>query len=170
MTAARARSRKGAAMLEFTLVGIAMIFMLISFFEMARGMWTYHTLSYAVREGTRYASMHGKDCAAPNSCSVTIGQITTMIKSAGPGLDPTTTTVTLTPANGSATSDTMSNLLTNTTTWPPSSANAVGQPVKIAVSYPFRTILAMFWVGAGQPVSDSQVFHLAASSSELIQY
>ena len=170
MTAARIRGRKGAAMLEFTLVGIAMIFMLISFFEIARGMWTYHTLSYAVREGTRYASVHGKDCASPNTCQVTIGQITTAIKSAGPGLDPNTTTVTFTPANGAATSDTMTNLIANSTTWPPASANAVGQTVKIAVTYPFRTILAMFWVGDGRPISDSQVFNLSASSSELIQY
>ncbi|HJT89801.1 MAG TPA: TadE family protein [Bryobacteraceae bacterium] len=157
-------------MLEFTLVGIGIIFVFISFFEIARGLWTYQTLAYAVREGTRYATVHGKDCASPNTCQVTIGQITSVIKSAGPGLDPDQTTVTFTPANGSATSDTITNLLSNTTTWPPSTAYTPGQNVEISMVYPFRTILAMFWVGAGRPIKDSQVFHLAASSTEAIQY
>ena len=163
-------SQKGSSILEFTLVGIAMIFIIISFFEMARGMWTYQTLAYAVREGARYATVHGKDCASPNTCQVTIGQITGMIKSAGPGLDPNATTVTFTPASGSATSDTMTNLLASNTTWPPSSANGIGQNVKIALSYPFRTVLAIFWVGDGQAINDSQVFNLSASSTEPIQY
>jgi Flp pilus assembly protein TadG len=168
--ARKAVRQRGSSILEFTLVGIAMIFIIISFFEMARGMWTYQTLAYAVREGARYATVHGKDCASPNTCQVTIGQITGIIKSAGPGLDPNATTVTFTPASGSATSDTMTNLLTSTTTWPPSAANAIGQNVQIAVSYPFRTVLAIFWVGDGHPINDSQVFHLSASSTEPIQY
>jgi hypothetical protein len=66
-------------MLEFVLIGIPVIFVLISIFEIARGMWTYHTMAYAVREGVRYASVHGKGCASPNTCQVTIGQITSVI-------------------------------------------------------------------------------------------
>jgi len=133
-------------------------------------MWTYHMLAYAVREGTRYSTVHGKSCASPNSCQVTIGQITSVIKSAGPGLDPNATTLTFTPASGSATSDTITNLLASNTTWPPTAANAIGQNVKIAVNYPFRTVLAIFWVGDGRPLSDSQTFNLSASSTEPIQY
>jgi hypothetical protein len=38
-------------------------------------MWTYHTLAYAVKEGTRYASVHGKGCEAPNTCTKTVAQI-----------------------------------------------------------------------------------------------
>jgi hypothetical protein len=157
-------------MLEFVLVGIPVIFFLISIFEISRGMWTYHTLAYAVREGVRYATVHGKGCASPHTCQVTIGQITSVIKAAGPGLPPSTTTVTLTPANGPASSDTMANQLTSTTVWPPSGANAPGQDVKIVVWYPFRTILAVFWVGAGAPLNDSGVFNLSASSTEPIQF
>ncbi len=157
-------------MLEFTLVGIGIIFVFISFFEIARGMWTYQALAYAVREGTRYATVHGKNCDTPNTCRVTIGQITTVIKTAGPGLDPDQTTVTFTPASGTATSGTMTSLLTNSTAWPPSTAYTPGQNVQISMVYPFRTILAMFWVGAGRPLDDSQVFHLSASSTEAIQF
>ncbi len=133
-------------------------------------MWTYHTLAYSVREATRYAAMHGKDCASPNTCQANIGQITSVIKAAGPGLDADQVTVTYTPASGSATSDTMTNLMTNTTTWPPAAANAPGQNVKIAVVYRFRTLLAVFWPGTGGPAADSQSFNLSASSTEPIQY
>jgi Flp pilus assembly protein TadG len=170
VTSRQYNRRKGATILEFTLIGIAMIFVVISFFEMARGMWAYQTLSYAVREGTRYAAMHGKDCASPNTCQVTIAQIVGVIQSAGVGLDPNQTTVTLTPASGSATSNTITNLLSNSTNWPPSTAYAQGQNVTISAVYPFRTILSMFWVGAGRPLNSSQTFNLGATSAEPIQY
>ena len=49
------RSAKGSTLLEFTLVGIPVIFVLISTIEMARGMWMYHTLCHAVKEAARFA-------------------------------------------------------------------------------------------------------------------
>lgn len=65
----RGGRRGGNAMIEFVLVGIPLIFVLISIFEMARGMWLYHTLAYSVKEGVRYTIVHGQNCAtAPNSC------------------------------------------------------------------------------------------------------
>jgi Flp pilus assembly protein TadG len=164
------QKRKGSAMLEFVLVGIPVIFVLISLFEISRGMWTYHTMAYAVREGVRYATVHGKGCASPHTCQVTIGQITSVIRAAGVGLPASTTTVTLTPASGSASSDTMVHQLASTTVWPPSGANAPGQAVTIRVSYPFQSILAILWAGAGAPLNDSGVFNLGASSSEPIQF
>jgi hypothetical protein len=156
-------------MLEFVLVGIPMIFVFISIFEIARGMWTYHTLAYAVREGVRYAAMHGQGCASPNTCQVTIGGITSVIQSAGVGLDADTVTVTFTPSSGSASSDTMTNQLASTTIWPPSGANAPGQNITIAVKYPFRTFLAMFWPGT-RAFNGSGVFYLPAASTEKIQF
>ena len=169
MIAKSRRKRRGCAMVEFVLAGIPVIFILISIFELSRGMWTYHTMAYAVREGVRYAAVHGKGCASPNTCQVTIGQITTVIKAAGAGLPPSTTVVTFTPASGSASSATMTSQQTSTTVWPPSAANAPGQNIKIKVTYPFRTFLAVFWTGAGG-VNDSGVFNLGASSSAPIQF
>ena len=169
MIAKSRRRRRGSAMVEFVLVGIPVIFILISIFELSRGMWTYHTMAYAVREGVRYAAVHGKGCASPHTCQVTIGQITSVIKAAGAGLPPSTTVVTFTPASGSASSDTMANQLTNSAVWPPSTANTAGQNIKIKVKYPFRTFLAVFWTGAGG-VNDSGVFNLGASSSAPIQF
>jgi hypothetical protein len=156
-------------MLEFVLVGIAMIFMLICLFEISRGLWAYHTLAYAVREGTRYASMHGMDCASPNTCTVTIGNIVTYMKNAGGGFDPDNTTLTFTPQTGSATSGTMTNLASSTTQFPPSGAAAQMNTVQISSKYKFKTILAMMWFGR-RPINDSGTFYLSASSAELIQF
>jgi hypothetical protein len=166
---ARAR-QKGSTILEFVLVGIPIIFILISLFEAARGMWTYTTLSYSVREATRYASVHGSGCGSPQSCPVKVKDIVTLIQSSGVGLDPATTIATFTPATGSAISGTLSTLSTNATIFPPSTANSPGQNLKITLVYPFRTILAIFWAGDGHALNDSQVFHLGASSTEPIQY
>ncbi len=172
MSSAKPATRKGATMLEFTLVGIGLIFVLISCFEVARGLWTYQTLSYAVREGTRYAAVHGKGCATA-SCQITISQIASMVKASGVGLDPYNTTLTLTPYSGSATSDTIANLMTQpqytSTNWPPASANSAGQTVQITATYPFRTFLAAFWVGS-RPANYSGTFTLGASSNETIQF
>jgi Flp pilus assembly protein TadG len=165
----RGRRQAGATVLEFVLVGIAMIFMLICLFEISRGLWAYHTISYAVREGTRYAAMHGKDCASPNSCTVTIGNIVTYMKNAGGGFDPSNTTLTFTPQSGSATSDTITNLATSTVKFPPSNAYAQGNTVQISSKYKFKTVLAMLWFG-GPAINDSGTFYLTSSSTELIQF
>jgi hypothetical protein len=101
---------------------------------------------------------------------VTIGQITSVIQAAGTGLPASTTTVTFTPASGSASSETMVHQLARTTVWPPSGANGPGKDVKIQVTYPFQTFLAVFWVGAGQPLNDSGTFNLGASSTQPIQF
>jgi Flp pilus assembly protein TadG len=162
------RRQKGSTVMEFALIGIPMIIMLICLFEISRGMWTYHTLAYAVREGTRYAAMHGKDCASPNTCRVTIGGIVTYIKSAGGGFDPDNTTLTFTPQSGTSTSDTLTNLASSATSFPPSVAYAQGNTVQISASYKFRTILAILWLGGS--ATSAQTFYLRASSTELIQF
>src|SRR5579871_5563504 len=74
--------RSGQSLIEFTLVGIPLIFVLISVFEISRGMWIYHTLAYSVKNGVRYASVHGINCVGsatnsklqnPNNCTVNMG-------------------------------------------------------------------------------------------------
>ena len=98
--------RRGATTIEMTLVGIPIIFIMISIFEISRGMWMYHTAAHAVRKGVRFATVHGLNCItnAPgvnNNCTVTANDIAAAIKFAGVGLDPATTTVTFTSLNGS---------------------------------------------------------------------
>jgi Flp pilus assembly protein TadG len=161
----RRSSCRGSTVVEFALAGIPLLFILISIFELSRGLWIYHSLGYAVREGVRYASFHGKGCAFPKTCSVTVGQIAAVIQSAGL-LDQDAVTMTLTTATGGTTSGTMSSQLASTTVWPPSGANTPGQHVKIAVKYPYQSFLGILWNGA----SGSQTIYLSASSSEPIQF
>src|SRR5712691_796245 len=80
--------RRGQAMLEFTFVGIPIMFVLISIFEISRGMWVYHTLANSVKAGVRYAVVHGQNCGQNgNTCQVHISDIAQKIRDAGVGLD-----------------------------------------------------------------------------------
>jgi Flp pilus assembly protein TadG len=165
--ASRLRRKLGQSIIEFTFVGIPMIFVLISIFEISRGMWIYHTLAYATKAGVRYAAVHGINCVSPatNTCSRTMAQIAAQIQLAGVGLDPGTTNVTFT-ANG-ASQSCMLNACPGTV-WPPSGGNTVGSIIQIEVVTPFRSAIAMFWPGS-TPVSFAAV-NLPARSSERVQY
>jgi len=161
--------RRGSSTLEFTLVGIPLIFVLISTFEMARGMWNYHTIAYAVKEGTRYASVHGTNCAtAPNTCTVTIGQVARQIVNAGIGLPTNQLRLTFTSQSG-AISCWANACLSNATVWPQSPGNAVGSSIQIDATYQFQSAISMFWPGAGSGSSAGTVT-FPASSREIVQF
>lgn len=159
-------------MLEFTLVGIPSLFLLISIFEISRGMWTYHTLTRAVNVGARYASLHGQGCSSNGySCGITVGDVAGKIAAAAPGLPASLLTVTLTSAvSGTVTCSPLSNCLTDTTSWPPATGreNAPGKEIVIAGQYTFRSALSMVVPGSS-PVSFSTV-NLAAQSRQVIQF
>ena len=158
-------------MIEMTLVGIPVIFVLISIFEMSRGMWIYHTLAYAVKEGTRFAAVHGQDCVTvlpivTNACSTTVAQVASVIERAGIGLDRATTTLTFTA--GGAITCTLATCASNASQWPPNGSNGIGQTVRIDIIVPFRSALAMFWPGH-RPVSFA-LTNFGATSTETIQF
>ena len=167
----RSGGLKGSTLLEFTLVGIPMIFVLISTFEIARGMWLYHTLGFSVKAGTRYASVHGANCAQPpNSCTVRIRDIAAVVQSAGPGLVPDQLNMTFQPQVGSAITCLLPDCLTNDTVWPPSIANSAGMTLRIDGVYPFRSIISMFWPGAGGAYRPYTAVNFPASSTERVQF
>ena len=178
MTSRRHRERGGSSLFEFVMVGIPIIFVLLSTFEIARGMWTYQTLGYSVKRGVRYAIVHGFNCTQNgNSCTVTIGQIAGVIQSASLGLDTTKMNLTFTPNSGSAVTCSLGSApgltngcLSNTTVWPPSGANSPGMSVSINAQYPFNSMIAMFWPGArGGPMKFTSV-NFGASSNDLMQF
>jgi len=176
------RGRCGSAMLEFTFVGIPLVFVLISVFEMARGMWVYHTLAYAVKEGVRYAIVHGQNCGiAPNACRITVGQVTTRIKDAGIGLLPNELQIELyygdldpndgSPVQAPLTCNPISSCLGNGAFWPDpeNPFSQVGNRISIRGIFPFRSALSMFWPGGGKPVQFGTV-NFGATSTEEIQF
>lgn len=180
-------TRRGQSLIEFTFVGIPMIFVLISIFEISRGMWIYHTLAYSVKVGVRYASVHGYNCGlSPNTCPVTMGplssngadcayetsapspapSIATVIWCAGTGLDPTTTELRFTDASGTTTTCLLNACAA--TLWPPAGSNVAGNTISIQMVTPFKSAISMFWPGA-QTVSFG-VANLPASSTDTVKF
>ncbi|HEV2198379.1 MAG TPA: TadE/TadG family type IV pilus assembly protein [Bryobacteraceae bacterium] len=179
----RRRARKGQSLIEFTFVGIPIIFVLISIFEISRGMWIYHTLAYSVKVGVRSAVVHGINCvpAATNNqdnCQVTMGQITQTIRNAAVGLDPAQTELTFIPGAGGAASTGPCQLdgtsAACTGNWPfydstgGTNQDAIGQPLTIQIRTPFHSAIAMFWPGAKTTQFGS--FTLGATSTDYIQF
>ncbi len=168
----RSNRVRGSSILEFTLVGIPAIFLLISIFEVSRGMWIYHTLASAVNAGARYASLHGQGCSSAGyNCGVAVQDIAGKIAAEVPGIPPADVSVTLTStASGTVTCTPLSSCLTNTASWPPSVANenAPGQEIVIGARYTFRSALAMFFPGVS-PVKFA-VTNFTAASRQIIQF
>lgn len=182
----RARSHeRGNAFLEFTLVGIPLIFILISIFEVSRVLWQYNTAAHAVREAVRYASVHANNCAVlPNTCTVTIQQIAQRLAYHGAGVVPAdllnvqfiwgeadqpaafTCPDLQTCLNGGGPAAQY---------WPgpPPGAASVGggffqMPITIRAEYRMRSAIALFWPGSrGVRVGN---FFLPVSSTEMINY
>ncbi len=146
------RNRRGTAMLEFTLMGIPLIFIWISIVQLAFGMWRYHTLQYAVKLSAAYVSVHGKDCATPNTCLIQIKDAATVLQRAATGIPPREISLTFraykaidhTTVSPTVVTCTLDNCLNDTTQWPPA---AYSEPfkydVEIHATYRFRSALGM---------------------------
>ncbi len=154
------KSRRGQSLVEFTFVAIPVMFLLISVFEISRGMWIYHTLAFSVREGVRFASVHGADCVNNpplnyNSCQVSYADIAGVVQYYGVGLVPATTQLQFYGCT-TTTSCTLDNTCPlngcGATKWPLTSGtpgeNAVGNLIRIDIQTPFRSAIAMFWPGS----------------------
>ncbi len=181
------KRQRGASLIEFTFVGIPLIFVLISTFEMARGMWLYTTVAHALKEGNRYAIVHGNNCAVfPNSC-YQFGHIrdaAAVIRHTGVGLIPSELeNVEFISSTRTVTCPTLQACLDagalGDTYFPsigpispgvsPDVGGNAGALIEIRARYPFRSAIALFWPGAGPGMTFGGVM-LPASSRERIQY
>ena len=167
--------QRGNATIEMTLVGIPMVFILISTFEMSRGMWIYHTLSFAARETSRYISIHGPNCQTdPNTCGLQQIDLYTFINNAATGLVPADLNIDFT-SPGQSFSCKLSALNTGScgsiggAFIPPAGSSGVGTPIALTLKYPFRSAISMFWPGAGPGFVFGAVT-LPATSQDVIQY
>jgi hypothetical protein len=174
----RRNTRRGSSLLEFTLIGIPLMFTLIATFELARGMWLYHTMAYALRDATRYAIVHGNNCRdLPNACGKTVGDVAAVIRDSGVGLLPSDLTISMETAVGPVVNPgsqvgpaKLTALLVSTTVFPPTgSGGGTTSDVVIRGSYEFRSALAFFWPGAGAGWVPG-VIHFGAISREKIQF
>jgi hypothetical protein len=177
-------SFRGNATIEFTLVGIPLVFVLISTIEMARGMWTYHTLAYAVKEGTRYTVARGQN----SPTQPTYQGVCNTVVQAGTGLLQEELALTF----HSATAKDITCVCKSSTntnwqqcsgdTWPPGDNRAVidnqpGQAISLTGYYPFVSTISMFWPGVGPgmtfhglPCQGPGALCLPAASQDVMQY
>lgn len=186
------KKRKGATTIEMALVGIPLIFILISLFEISRGMWMYHTLSYAVKNGVRYSVVHGINCiftagGNPNNCPTNIATIAGLIQNAAVGVDPASTKLVFGLGNTGAMVTSTCYMgtpgknppygsfpacSTLTDTWPTSDGtgqfNGVGKRIEIDIETPFASALSMFWPGS-KPV-DFSLVNFGASAADYIVF
>ena len=182
MMTRRNNRRRGSAMIEFTLVGIPLLFLMISIFEVSRAMWIYVTLAHSVKEGLRFAIVHGNNCTiAPNSCRVQVRDIAQRMANTGVGLLPESfVNIEFVSSTRTETCTTLDACLTGAagnTYWPTAAPGALNADagsfrfadLEIRGRYQFSSVISMFWPGAA-PVGPFGAITLGASAKESIQY
>ena len=111
-------SRAGNTVIEGALCLLVFMAIFIAIMEFGMGVFTYNFVSYAAREGSRYASTRGSLCTSP--CTpATKASVKTMIRNQVVALDP--------------------NQLEVTTDW--NASNIPGNRVTVNVSYPIKSLL-----------------------------
>lgn len=163
------KRRRGTAMIEFTMVGIPVIFLTASIIEMSIEAWKFESMMYAIQVAARYACQHGRTCTKnSNSCTIEVENVADLISAQAPSLDPSQLNVTLTTHSASVTCDPLNTCFTNTAQFPSSTDNGVGLPITITATYPMHNPIPMFWFGSAG-VSGSS-WTLGATTLQSIVY
>lgn len=126
------KGQEGSGLIEYALVFMLLISLLLGVVDFSRALYSYHFLSSAAREATRWAAVRGATCVNDGSCAAAastsdIQNYVTNITP--PGIDSTN--------------------LTTTPSWPGTGASCAGGgnnpgcPVEVQVSYQF-TFVAPF--------------------------
>ena len=168
------RRERGNQTLEFTLVGIPLIFLLFSIANMCFSMLTLHTLQEAVEQGARYVATRGSSCSSgTNTCTATVQQIAGVVATQAAGISPTNLAVTLTPAADTGNAITCNPLNTclsscstgcnssRSTAWPTAtnSDNSPGKDIIVAADWTLTVPMFMFWPGSAPQQAKATSFH-----------
>ena len=161
--------RRGDALIEFTLIGIPVIFLTISIVEISLAMWQYHSLAYSVDIAARYAITHGRGCTQNgNSCSVTLGNVATVLQNQALALDSGKMNVTFYTHSTTTSCNPLNTCTSNATTFPNSTDNGVNLDVKIVATYPVANPFPLLWPGSSG--SSGGLFTLGATSRQRIVF
>ena len=137
MTCGSRRKRLGQTLVEFTFVGIPIIFVLISVFEMSRGMWMYHTLAYSVKQGVRFAIVHGASTSDPMSGDAS--------STPWPACTTPATGSLLSTVQTYAAASLHSTSSMNIYACYPDGSNKPGSAVQVSVNYPYQPLFGLGW-------------------------
>jgi Flp pilus assembly protein TadG len=140
------RNSRGSTVLEFTLVGVPMVFVFMGIAAMGFTMWTYQTLAYATKELNRYIAVHGTHCGSgTNSCKLTVGNVATAAESYAIGLSSGTLKLTLTSPSTTYSCSPVSSCTSNSNPWPPSADSTVGTAIQVRMQYEVNPAFTMMW-------------------------
>ncbi len=141
----------GSAQVEFALIAVFIIFILISIFDMARGLWINHTVAEAVRDGTRYAIVRGARYSNPITGvrlpEATLGAVKNVVLRSAVGLVPAQLTLKFYSGAGEIKCDPDCSA-SETSTWPPDGSATSGSEIGIHAEYPYNSMVVMFFPGA----------------------
>ncbi len=145
----RLGNEDGAALVEMAFATVILLTLLFGIIEISLALYTYHFVSEAAREGTRYAIVRGATCngSFASACPASQDDIQTYVQNLGfPGINPSALTV--------------------TTAWSPYPAgggcgacNNPGNQVQVTVNYQY--VLAI-------PFVPSQTLNMSSSSEMVI--
>jgi Flp pilus assembly protein TadG len=145
------REERGAALVETALSLVVFLTVLIGLFQMTLMLYTYHFISDAAREATRYAIVRGSNCVDLPDCNATATQIQTYVQNLPyPIFNRSNMTVTTTwPTTGNACTPHIA-----------PDCNNPGNLVKIVVTYPYSLNIP-FWSGATLNISSTSEMYIS---------
>ncbi|HVN68612.1 MAG TPA: TadE/TadG family type IV pilus assembly protein [Candidatus Binatia bacterium] len=130
-TAGRLHYERGASIPETAIVIGVLLALILGIMDFGRAMYTYAFIAQITREGARWATVRGSQCALLDNCNATSAQIQTYVRGLSEGLT--------TPSN-----------INVTATWPStscpagSSGNAPGCAVSVNTTYQYKFTLIPF--------------------------
>ena len=95
---ASSSGEKGTTIPEFALIAMIFFLLTLGLLDMGRGLFAYHLLTHAAREGARYAIVHGNRSDDPATTAI----ISNLVKNRAPSLSGVTVSATWTPNNNQA--------------------------------------------------------------------
>jgi hypothetical protein len=132
-------------------VGIFILFGMISIFDIARGLWMYHTLAQAVRDGTRYAIVHAGRNVNPSTNvrlpGSTLADVLAVVRRSAIGIVPEELTLRFESAAGVITCDPNCPGGALGQSWPPDGAAAANLEIQIQAIYPYRSLVVVYFPG-----------------------
>jgi Flp pilus assembly protein TadG len=124
----RQDQRRGSTIIEFSLAFTAFIMLLMGLMEFGRAVWTFSTLSHAVSQAARFATLHGSgNPVMVNGNDATATAISNLVKANSIGLDPSQVSV--------------------NTVWSPN--NDRGSEFTVTASYPLSMMMGSFFFRGG---------------------
>lgn len=124
------KGEDGNNLIEYALVFMVFVSMLLGIVDFSRALYSYHFLSNAAREATRWAAVRGSTCGNDGSCAAPASSS-----------DIQTYVTNITPPGFDSTN------LTTTPSWPGTGptcqgpVNSPGCPVEVQVSYNFNFVV-----------------------------